>query len=140
LSAFLLQFDEFPGPLPLGLPWQFFRAVFWVGIVFFGVGIPASVAVLAGGMSLTLDRTGFESVKFFGPRRVRWEDVSDFKTCRPGFFWSAVVFDNAHKTSSLKARLDSWLSGRNDYLPDTYGLPAHDLAALMNQWRELALK
>jgi hypothetical protein len=31
------------------------------------------------------------------------------------------------------------LAGRNDYIPDTYGLSAEDLARLMNQWRERAL-
>jgi hypothetical protein len=110
----------------------------WGILAFCGFGTVAAAAALLGGVRLTLDHTGFESVRLFLSRRVRWEDVSAFVAYYPGGN-GFVVFDNVRK-NTLKGFIDRFLSGRNDYLPDTYGLPAHDLAALMNQWRELALK
>src|SRR5262249_32297085 len=109
----------------------------WVGFALFGaIALASASALIPGGVRLTLDRAGFQSVAFFRSRQVRWEDVSDFKD----YGLVGVVFENAKKTNSPKAYLDSLLSGRNDYLPDTYGLWAHDLVALMTKWRELALK
>jgi hypothetical protein len=115
----------------------------WGGLVFFGSGMVITVGVmLPGASSLKLDREGFEIIKFFRNHSILWKNATGFK------IWSndmapkvkMVVFDNSDAKKRAMARLNVALSGRNAYLPDTYGFSAEALADLMTQWRERAAK
>ena len=50
-----------------------------------------------------------------------------------------VAYDNVNAARRAVARINVAIAGRNAALPDTYGLSADNLAAVMAQWRERAL-
>lgn len=127
------------------------RIILWACFILFGgAAVRSATALRPGGADLILDRIGFEYFRFFRTRRVLWDDASNF-TDRHSV-WSGllevvsggilitVAFENAKKKSGLVSWIKSRIFNRNDYLPHTYGLWDHDLARLMNEWRELALK
>jgi hypothetical protein len=51
-----------------------------------------------------------------------------------------VVYDDITQGTKSIAKLNVGLVGRNSGLPDTYGHSADNLAQLMAQWRERALR
>ena len=135
---YALAFD--PGPLPAS-----YRVVFWVGLAGFAFVIPMAIAILVSPRAsrLVLDRNGFQFVYLFGSSRYLWKHVTDFAV----FNISAgqgeigvVEFDDITRLNSNISLLNKSLAGRNYAFADTYGLTAEDLARLMNQWRERALK
>jgi hypothetical protein len=111
----------------------------WLPLIFFGIGaIIAAFAMLPGASALTLDGTGFEITNFYRRSRTRWQDAGDFVATRiPAARQRFVLFNNARSGRRL-ARINTFISGRNAALPDTYGLSPDDLAQLMAQWRERA--
>jgi hypothetical protein len=114
----------------------------WFVAAFFGLcAIIGIVMLLPGLASLTLDADGFEMTSFFVGKRIRWRDASNFAASRiPPAFTKLVVFDNAKDKSSAVGRLNRMLVQHNAGLGDTYGLAADDLARLMAQWRERAIR
>lgn len=99
--------------------------------------------------SLTLNQQGFTVKQLYRVSHYLWKEVSDFdmrSTPRYGFF--KVYFDDGHQSSQDKlmrvfSRNTGTLKfsvGKNHFLPDTYGMKASQLAALMNHWRERALQ
>ena len=53
---------------------------------------------------------------------------------------AVVTFDDKNIDESKLSVLSRSIVGRNSALPDTYGLSPEDLQALMNGWRERALR
>jgi hypothetical protein len=108
----------------------------------FGVGTLLGLTMLLpGANSLRLDGEGFEITKFFFRRqRYNWLDVSDFavwEMSRNRF----VVFKAEKPRLGIYERISAAMTdGRNGYLPDTYGMVANDLAELMTNWRNSAIK
>src|ERR1700732_3436895 len=99
------------------------------GTMFFGLCTVGFVILFRNG-SLQLDENGFEAVGVFR-RRYRWNEVSDF-----GVFYSEgsalVVFKTTKSHWNILETLNAFLAaGRNEGLPDTYGLGGADLAQLM---------
>jgi hypothetical protein len=156
---------RFPGPVelkPSRIKWITVLAVFagfvtiglfgvqsdlppllaWPFIVFFGLGVVVSaVAMLPGAGSLILNRDGFTVRTIFRKANSsRWRDTSGFE---PGLgtYNGLVMYDDEvasqrfPKTSGFLAAL----MGHGGALPDTYGLGAKGLSAVMRQWRERAL-
>ena len=117
-------------------------AIAWFAIVFFGIGVVvAAVTVLPGAGALKLDRDGFEITKFFRRHSVRWPDATGFAMAAiPPAEQKMVVFDDAHAGGGAIARWSVSIAGHNASLPDTYGLPAEDLASLMTRWRDRAVE
>lgn len=112
----------------------------WTSVLFFGlVAMVGLVQLIPGASSLTLDATGFEVVKFFRRSRRRWSEVGDFAVWRHAGN-DLVVFEAARPAPAALASANRALTGRGAGLPDTYGLPAEDLATLLVawQWRALA--
>jgi hypothetical protein len=110
------------------------------GAVFFGLGVVvAIISLMPGGGLLRLDADGFEVSRPFLPRkRFGWRDVSDFDLIY-GKATSYVVFKAAKPQLGMLDRTNAWLArGRNEGLPDTYGLASEDLARLMTAWQNLA--
>jgi hypothetical protein len=111
----------------------------WFVLIFFGLGMRVgAVAMLPGAAALTLDATGFEVTSFYRRSRTRWQDATGFIAARilPARLRS-VLFNDAGHTGTL-SMINAAFAGRNGAFPDTYGLPAEDLAQLMAQWRERA--
>ena len=114
----------------------------WGVLIFFGAGTVVSVvALLPGAGGLTLDRDGFTATSLFRRNRSRWQDVSGFEPIAIPFARQKMVgFDDAKATAKTLASLNTALVGHGGALPDTYGLPVEDLARLMAQWRERAIR
>ena len=92
---------------------------------------------------LQLTPEGFAVKALFGNEyRYRWDevtgfDISSFKTNT----WVVFSFTPEAKASrphSALRRFDKSVMGYDENLPDTYGMGASRLAALMNEWRERA--
>jgi hypothetical protein len=114
----------------------------WFVLIFFGLGAPvAAAAMLPGAGGLTLDRDGFDITSLFRGHRTRWRDAAGFEAARfPPAHQKMVVYDDVTQGTKSIAKLNVGLVGRNSGLPDTYGHSADNLAQLMAQWRERALR
>ncbi len=83
--------------------------------------------------SLRLDRESFTWTHLYRTKTYRWSEVRDFDV------WiSSVVFEVATPRLTALEKINKALSGRNSYLPDTYGLAPDHLVQLMTGWRDLA--
>jgi hypothetical protein len=111
----------------------------WFVLIFFGAcALVALAAMLPHAGALVLDRDGFEVTNLFRHHRARWQDVSAFEAKSiPPANQRFVVYDDASANASSLAKINVAIVGRNAALPDTYG---HELAALLEQWRALALR
>ena len=114
--------------------------VLWVflTVIFIVIAIADVLALVSGGMWMKLDVDGFEWRNLWSFRkRQRWADSTEFDVISANF-WQYVVHGN--RTQPELSGLGRLLhfSGKA-WLPDTYGLGAADLAALMNAWRQRAL-
>jgi hypothetical protein len=105
---------------------------------FFGfvtLGIPlAAVMLLPGAGGLVLDSEGFDRISFYRTERWRWTDTDFVVAMLP--FGQMVVYDSRTPTSGV----NTGITGRNAWLPETYGLKPEALAELMTRWRERALR
>jgi hypothetical protein len=120
------------------------RILMIFGAIFFGSCMLLGViTLLPGAASLQLDKDGFEIVKFYRKRRLRWAEVGDFSIW--AYRQARVVTFNTDTPSSSNAgallmKMNSLLARRNEYLPDTYGLSATDFLELVNAWRNRAIE
>jgi hypothetical protein len=114
----------------------------WFVLIFFSLGaLIAAAAMLPGAGGLTLDRDGFDITSLFRRHRTRWRDAAGFEAARiPRAHQKMVVYDDITQSTKSIAKLNVGLVGRNSGLPDTYGHSADNLAQLMAQWRERALR
>ena len=108
----------------------------WFVAGFFSLGIPVSLLQLFPKSSfLTVDEDGIEFAALFRKCRLRWREISEFgvysresigigKTV--GFNYSPC-FERYRKMRSVNKAL----VGFEGALPDTYGLPAAELASLL---------
>jgi hypothetical protein len=113
----------------------------WYGLIVCASGtIVAVVMLLPGSASLKLDQDGIQITNFFRVRRTRWEDVSRFMPFSPlSLINTIVIYDDVSAAPGIFRTLNAAIARRNAWLPDTYGLSADNLAAVMAQWRERAL-
>jgi hypothetical protein len=92
--------------------------------------------LLPGIYDLRLNRDGFMWRGRLGQtRHFDWNDVAHFRPV--GHKLADVGFDLVHvRQVGWSARVSAGIVGAHHNLPDTYGLSAVELAALMNAWRE----
>jgi hypothetical protein len=109
-----------------------------VVFVFFGgcAAVAATQLVLRSTLTLTTDGFTFTSLG----RRVtrRWQDVDSFVAVRTSALSGVVGIRLAISSERLSGprRAAMAIAGYDGgALPDTYGMKADDLAALMNDWR-----
>lgn len=115
----------------------------FVAIVFGGCTVLGIVILLPGALSLQLDKDGFEIVKLYRKRRLRWAETSDFSLWT--FKQAQLIAFNSTALPSTKAgalamKANRLLALRNDYLPDTFGLSARDMVEFINAWRNRAIQ
>jgi hypothetical protein len=125
----------------LSEPREGWRAwLLWSCAVLIALSVPALLVVLVRGGGLVLTAQGFEIRHVRAPRMSSWQDVGPFEVVRlPPAFTPLVVYDDAGAADGALARANAALMGRTSGLPDSYGLPHEELAALLNAWRERAL-
>lgn len=113
----------------------------WGTIFFFGLGVIVGIMQLVPGMSyLRLAPDGFVVKSAYRTwKLIRWDSVSGFRVHRARYN-KMVVFDYAGRPDRALAAVNRVIAGAQAGLPDTYGLGAEDLAALLNRWRNRALE
>ncbi len=95
---------------------------------------------------LELDDRGFTTVTPLGRRsRVEWIECAAFRVYRPdvdGSFRAPlrVVYDTKDSQGHNLALVSQFVAGGSAALPDTYGMPADDLADLLNRYRTAAIQ
>jgi hypothetical protein len=112
----------------------------WLVSGFFGLCfIVAAALLLPGSAYLRLGPEGFEVCSLFRARSYRWADVEGFGVALVGGNrMVAFNFAPGFPGSVVARRLAVLLSGWEGALPDTYGMGAEELAALLNGYRQAA--
>lgn len=101
-------------------------------ILFFGLGAVVAVLQMATGR-LELSPAGFTISGLGRKSTTRWSEVSSAAAVRPAGAGMKMVQITLSDSGHLHAAAD--VGGRR-LLPDTYGMRAEDLAALMNEWHD----
>jgi hypothetical protein len=121
-------------PFPIG------DASFWLwfGVVLFALGIPLSLVVMfSGRYYLELTRDGFTIGDLVRPRTFRWLAAGPFvveqSTYRGITTGKTVKFEGVSTAMEGLGKVTELMKPL-DRLPDTYGMRAEDLAALMNRY------
>jgi len=110
----------------------------WVCAVFFAVGATVfTVQILPGASYLTISSDGFYFCSFFRRKPlIRWEEVAGFRVVRvPPSGHGLVAFERHMAEEGRVRRINRFLVGATDCLPDSYGLRPEELAELLNEWR-----
>jgi hypothetical protein len=112
----------------------------WFGILFFGSGVIIfGLLLLPGSAYLKLDSAGFTFCTLFRAHSTCWYQVDSFQVARiAGRKMVVFNFSNLHPGQRVLRKLSSTVSGYEAGLPETYGLSAEELAAMLNDWRERA--
>ena len=110
----------------------------WAGILFFGFGVIVYVLLLLPGSAyLRLDPTGFTVCSLFRAHATSWFEVDSFEVARMrGRKLVVFNFSNLHRGQEFVRKLAVAIGWHQGALPDTYGLFAEELAAMMNDWRQ----
>jgi hypothetical protein len=110
----------------------------WAGILFFGAGVIVfCLLLLPGSAYLKLDPAGFTVCSLFRAHSTRWYEVDSFEVGSIGRHKLVVFnFSNLHRGQEFARKLSSAIGGYEGAPPETYGLSAQELAAMMNDWRQ----
>ena len=110
----------------------------WAGILFFGFGVIVYVLLLLPGSAyLRLDPTGFTVCSLFRAHSTGWFEVDSFEVARMrGRKLVVFNFSNLHRGQEFVRKVAVAIGWHQGALPDTYGLSAEELAAIMNDWRQ----
>ena len=118
------------------------RVMDWVAVVFFGMAGVFAVAQLVTNRYLELTPEGFTVQALGWHYTIRWADVEGgFSAVTPSKLYPSsfklVVYNfTPSYRLSLQARSHRRvIAGYESGLPETYGMKAEVLAALMNEWR-----
>ena len=110
----------------------------WAAILFFGAGVIVFfLLLLPGSAYLKLDPAGFTVCSLFRARSTRWYEVDSFQVGNIGRRKLVVFnFSNLHRGQEFVRKLSSAMFSYEGALPETYGISAEELAAMMNAWRQ----
>jgi hypothetical protein len=116
-------------------------ATIWFCVVFCTVcAIVFATYLVPGSASLTLDADGFRVKQFYFVRKSRWQNVTSINVGdSPPSRIKFVRYNDTQWSGWRLARWETAALGYNAMLPDTYGMSADDLAALMTHWRDRVL-
>jgi hypothetical protein len=109
----------------------------WAVVLLFGAGVVVfCLTLLPGSAYLRLDPAGFTVCTLYRAHSTRWFEVESFNVARIGSRKMVVFnFSDLHPGQEFVRKLSSAVSGYEAALPETYGLSAEELAAIMNDWR-----
>ena len=104
------------------------------GALFALFSVAFGVAMLPGATFLRIERGGFTYRSFFRSRTFTWDDVDGFgPTMVSGVEIVGFHSRRARRENPFATATSAALSGYGSALPDTYGLDARELAALLNE-------
>jgi hypothetical protein len=114
----------------------------WTCVLFFGLGIPASAAMLLPNATfLRLDARGFEMSAFFRRHRVEWQHVADFALVQvAGRRMIAIAYAPAYRRPRALRRAASTMSGIEGAIPDYYDAPIEAVLDALLAWKEHSLR
>lgn len=109
----------------------------WLTGGFFGLGVVvALIALIPGSGFLRLEPEGMSVRSLYRTWRVAWADVEDFYVAsvagREMVCWEYAAGFSGQPLGRAFSRA---ISGVEAGLPDTYRIPAAELASLLNEWR-----
>jgi hypothetical protein len=116
----------------------------WLGVLFFGSGgVVFGIQLVPGASYLRISSEGFAVCTLF--RRhpiVSWKEASAFRVALvPPRRTKMVLYDRASGAPQRAARrINQFLVGADEGLPDTYGMKPQDLADFLNDWRVRATR
>ena len=113
----------------------------------FGLSSAACVLIMRNQTNyLKLGDNEFEIATLARKRRIKWEDVDSFGIVSVdiynGGYWTLIGWDYKKGVSAPPLAIlgsttqSKWAVGKEDTLPDTYGMKAKDLLSLMNEYLE----
>lgn len=112
-------------------------AIMWLGVIGCAAAIPAFILSIIRGSALQLGPDDMQILHSLKHSSHRWSDLSDFSVADVGM--PMVVFEEATLTGGAVGDFNRGMVGRGGGLPDTYGMDAWSLAALLNAWRGQSL-
>ena len=116
-------------------------SVGYLGIVFFGLGLVVFlIKLLPNSAYLRLTKEGFTVCSLFRCHTVPWSDTSEFGVVDLGV--KKMVGWNSQTAAERQPALfktSQAISGYGCALPETYGLAAEELCALLNSIRAAGL-
>lgn len=104
--------------------------------------VVAGVAVLqikGAGSKLILDPDTFEFTNLGQTTTERWDRCADFTVYQTSNT-EQVVYDSARRADTHAGEMNRSSTGRSAGLPDTFDMPAQDLANLMNAYQTAAVQ
>ena len=109
----------------------------WAAILFFGFGVIVfGLSLLPGSAYLRLDPTGFTVCSLFRAHSTSWFEVDSFEVARiRGRKLVVLKYSSLHRGQEFVRKLAVAIGLHEGALPETYGLSAEELAAMMNDWR-----
>ncbi|MBM3530482.1 MAG: hypothetical protein FJX62_20560 [Alphaproteobacteria bacterium] len=111
----------------------------YVAIAFGIIALFLSMVALPGAARLIVERDGFKATVMYRGKFTRWADVSEFQVAQMASGRQfVIVFDDATLNDGGHVMAGTKIAGRNSALPGAYGLPAEDLARVLNHWRSRA--
>lgn len=110
----------------------------WLGVVLFGLGIPAAlIMLLPGVVYLRLDPDGIEICTIGGKHKIRWQDVESFEIVYTRYTKMIAINYRASFTELKVARaVARALSGMEGAIPNIYNVSLAELERVLNQWLE----
>ena len=121
----------------------------WGHLVYLICGLSSAACVLIMRKQtnyLKLGDNEFEIATLAGKRRIKWEDVDSFGLAsvymRNLGYWTLIGWDYKKGVSAPPLAIlgsttqSKRVVGKEDTLPDTYGMKAKDLLSLMNEYLE----
>jgi hypothetical protein len=108
-------------------------------IIFFGLCASVGlVGLLPNSSYLTLTEQGFLFASLFRKHFVAWSSVQTFVPVRiQSNSMVGWIYSSEFRGSTRLRRASTAIAGVEAALPDTYGMPAEQLADLMNQLRDV---
>jgi hypothetical protein len=112
----------------------------WTCVLFFGLGIPASVAMLLPNSTfLRLDARGFEMSSFFRRHQVAWQDVGGFGLASVGGRrMIAIAYAPSYRGQRALRRAAASVAGIEGAIPDHYDAPIDAVLDALLAWKAAA--
>jgi len=115
------------------------EAMGWAAIIFFGLGVLASLYMLTpNAVRMRIDRDGVEMKTFFKPMKLGWGDVDGFHVdhIRTGYSKTqviAIAFSESYRKQRAGRQIASALTGMEGALPNHFDRPAEEICQLLNE-------
>ena len=109
----------------------------WACILFFGLGIPVSFAMLLPGSTyLKLDAEGFEIASMFRMHKTRWTDVAGFEIYTLKHHrMIGIVYNATYHDNKFSRALASSVAGMEGAIPNNYDASLNDIIAALRAWQ-----